>query len=85
MNAFAAMEAQTWIGSIAATAGARSAIIATTTTWSDVGFEYKVSFTGWKDRMPNECNGKLRHYKHGEWTFGPCKLDVAESSSERVV
>ena len=27
---------------------------------------------------------KLRHYKHGRWTFGPCKLDVAESISERV-
>ena len=38
-----------------------------------------------KDGVPNECNWKLRHYKHGEWTFGPCKLDVAESISERVV
>ena len=38
-----------------------------------------------KDGVPNECNWKLRHYKHGEWTFGSCKLDVAESISERVV
>ena len=52
---------------------------------SNLCHECKVSFTGWKDGVPNKCNWKLRHYQQGEWTFGPCKLDVAESSSERVV
>ena len=38
-----------------------------------------------KSGVRNDCNWKLRHYRHEEWTFGPCKIDVAESSSKRVV
>ena len=47
--------------------------------------EYKVSFTGWKDGVPKKCFWKLRHYKQAEWTFGQCKLDMAESNSDRGV